>query len=338
MTRDGGERFRYARAVSVGALWLEMSDGSRLPIKPAGVLIGRSARCDVVLADGSASRTQAVIFDSLDGPTLTVLGKGATAVNGEVIERDCQLRLGDRITMPGLTMTVTITSGIATPPSTTWVVRGPARNLFGVTRSPFLIGTSRTADLRLASGPEELLRFHLADRLHVEAIAPLTIRGVPVAPGEIEPAAPGAAIVAGEARFEVVAGGTVEASTLGEGSGAVGASAVRLEFLARGGRLTVTRLGRTASLYLPERRCDLIAALLQPAPPLAPGDDVPDDLLLPRVWPARDMTRVDLNVLLHRARHDLVGAGLDGGALLRRAEGGNATRFVLVRGARVEVV
>ncbi len=38
-----------------------------------------------------------------------------------------------------------------------------------------------------------------------------------------------------------------------------------------------------------------------------------------------------------RARGDLVKAGLDGFALLQRAEGGGATRFAIARGALIEV-
>ena len=95
--------------------------------------------------------------------------------------------------------------------------------------------------------------------------------------------------------------------------------------------------GLHRTVYLPERRCDLVATLLQPPPPFAPGEFVSDEVILPRIWPGRSMTRVDLNVLIHRARHDLVRAELDGAALLDRAEGGNATRFRIARGARISV-
>jgi hypothetical protein len=112
---------------------------------------------------------------------------------------------------------------------------------------------------------------------------------------------------------------------------------VRLAFLARGGRLTFDWRGCPRDVYLPERRCDLVAALLQPPAPFAAGDFVPDDVLLPMVWPGRVMSRVDLNTVLHRARQDLARAVVDGGALLARAEGGNATRFVLARDADILV-
>jgi DNA-binding winged helix-turn-helix (wHTH) protein len=90
-------------------------------------------------------------------------------------------------------------------------------------------------------------------------------------------------------------------------------------------------------VYLPERRCDLVATLLSPPAPYRAGDPVPDDVLLPRLWPGRAMTRGDLHVVLHRARHDLVRAELDGAALLVRAEGGAATSFRISRDATVIV-
>jgi hypothetical protein len=43
-------------------------------------------------------------------------------------------------------------------------------------------------------------------------------------------------------------------------------------------------------------------------------------------------------VVIHRARADLLRAELDGGSLVQRATGGNATRFALDPAARVTVV
>lgn len=114
-------------------------------------------------------------------------------------------------------------------------------------------------------------------------------------------------------------------------------SEVHLEFLTRGGRLTVGCRGVPRVVYLPGRRCDLVAALLKPPPPFAPGEFIPDEVILPRIWPGRSMSRVNLNVLIHRARHDLVRAAINGAALLDRAVGGSATRFRMARGAQVTV-
>ncbi|HUQ04225.1 MAG TPA: FHA domain-containing protein [Kofleriaceae bacterium] len=317
--------------------WLELSDGVRLAIKPDGVLVGRAPNCDVVLAEPSASRVQAIIFAGASGPSLAVLGKGATAVNDETVTHDRELVEGDRISLPGLEARIVV-EPVSKPvaPASTWVVRGPG-GLFGVVRSPFTIGSARDADLRLDGAPPEVLRFHIAERLTVEARVELVVDDESYAVGELAEVRPRSVVVAGGIRFEVVAGGT-----LGDGSTASdlyldAPGDVRLEFLARGGRLTVHWRARERTVYLPERRCDLVAALLQPPDPYEPGDDIPDDVLLPRVWPGKNMTRADLNVLLHRARNDLLRADLDGAALLPRAEGGTATRFLLASRARVTV-
>ena len=89
-------------------------------------------------------------------------------------------------------------------------------------------------------------------------------------------------------------------------------------------------------MYLPDRRCDLIAGLLQPPAPLAPGDLVPDDVVIGRVWANRAQTNIELNTVLFRARQDLIKADIDGTALIVR-EGGSI-RFSLARGATVKVV
>jgi len=321
------------------AAWLVAPDGTRLAIKPTGILVGRAPHCDLVLTEPDASRVQAIVFAGAEGPCLTVLGKGPTSVNGEPVVHERDLAGGDRIELPGLALEVlTGPEEAAAPPRSSWVLRGP-RGLFGVVRTPFTVGSGAGADLRLDSGPAVALRFHLADRLHVEAVAAIEIDGVACDPGAIEELRPGAIVRYAGGQFEVVSANPMSLASTASGPAAseTGPSEIHLEFLTRGGRLTVGSRGLHRAVYLPERRCDLVAALLQPPTPFAPGDFIPDEVILPRIWPGRPMSRVDLNVLIHRARHDLVRAELDGAALLDRAEGGSATRFRMARDARVSV-
>lgn len=320
------------------AHWLVTPGGIRLAITPSGVLIGRGAHCDVVSTEPQASRVQAIVFAGPSGPALTVLGKAATAVNGQPVARDRELADGDRIELPGVVLDVIAeVDATAAPPASTWVVRGPG-GLFGVVRSPFTVGGARGSDLCIDGAAPALIRFHIADRLYVEAVVPIAIDGVDHAAGELEALPTGATITCAGHRFDVVAGGSLgQGSTAGAADADDGPTRVRLAFLARGGRLTVAGRSGERSVYLPERRCDLVAMLLSPPAPYRAGDFVPDDVLLPRLWPGKTMTRGDLNVVLHRARHDLVRAGLDGAALLARAEGGNATAFRLGRDAAVIV-
>jgi hypothetical protein len=150
---------------------------------------------------------------------------------------------------------------------------------------------------------------------------------------------PGAVVTHASGRFEVISASPLSLDATDSAPDSLGdePSLVHLEFLTRGGRLTVSHDGVQRAVYLPERRCDLVAALLKPPPPFAPGDFVPDEVILPRIWPGRTMSRVDLNVLIHRARHDLVRAEINGAAILDRIEGGNATRFRVARDAQVTV-
>ncbi len=316
--------------------WLRVAGGAQLQIKPSGLLIGRAPHCDAVLTDPNASRVQAIVFAGPSGPTLTVLGKGATTVNGEPVQHERDLVAGDRLELPGAVFEVGYDAVEAAPGPSSWVVRGPG-GLFGVVSSPFTVGSGARADLRLAHLPPALLRFHLASGLHVEPLAPLTIGGVAASPGELHAVGPGTVIESEGGRFEVVVGGTLGQDSTATEPGEDAASVVSLEFLARGGRLNVTWRGHERVAYLPEKRCDLVACLLRPPAPYRPGDFIPDDVALPRIWPGRTMSRVELNVLIHRARHDLVRAELDGGVLLERAGGGNATRFAVARDARVVV-
>ncbi|MEZ4235657.1 MAG: winged helix-turn-helix domain-containing protein [Myxococcota bacterium] len=109
-----------------------------------------------------------------------------------------------------------------------------------------------------------------------------------------------------------------------------------LEFLPRGGRLSVAVGGQEHALWLPERRFALVVSLLDP-PRHAGGEVVPDEIVLARVWPRQPhKSRVDLNVLVARLRRDLEEASLSTQCVVR-APGGGGTRFPLAPGAEVVV-
>lgn len=304
------------------------------------MIIGRSPRCELVLREETASRTQALVYLGADGPQLVILGKGVTTVNGSPVEHERALAAGDVIGLPGLALSVEAEAAAGVPgdePRTGWLVESSSGNLFGVSVSPFVIGGGAAVDVRFDGWPDEVMRLHSAEqRLHLEAIEPLELDGVALAAGEIERVDVGSVIGYSGDRLTVLSGGQVSSGrTAAEDAAAQLPSRVRLEFLPRGGRLTVSANGREHSLYLADRRCDLIAALLSPPAPYQPGELIPDDTLIPRVWAHKASTRVNLNVLLHRVRRDLVRAGLGGVDLLQRASGGGATRFALADDAAV---
>ena len=112
---------------------------------------------------------------------------------------------------------------------------------------------------------------------------------------------------------------------------------VRLEFLPRGGRLCLRSPQSETLVYLPDKRCDLMALLLSPPEPSRPGDFVEDEVLLTRIWGKEPKARTDVNVLVHRLRKDLERGGLDA-SWVERQKGGGATRFLILPGTEVTLV
>jgi hypothetical protein len=331
---------------------LATTEGMRWPIRPAGLLVGRAPTCELVLSHTRSSRLQAIVYDAATGPTLVNVGKGVILVDGEPIAHDSALAPGTRIDFPGLRVTVVSDDRDDAPlPGVAWVVSGPG-GVFGLVRTPFTVGAAHGADLRVDCAAPHAFRFHAVGRLYVEALTTLDVDGVALEVEQVRAVGAGSVIQSAAGRFEVISGELSQPSTASNLAGALAEAAqaassaasvdapvaVQLDFLPRGGRLTVDLREQRFGVFLSERRCDLVASLLKPPREYSAGEFVPDESLLPLVWPGRTMSRVDLNVLIHRTRHDLVRAGLDGPTLLSRAEGGNATRFLLAPGASVLVI
>ncbi len=316
--------------------WLVLPDAARFAITVGGIVIGRSSRCDVVIDHPGASRQHAIVVDHDEGVRVMSLGRGRVDVNGAPIEHERALADGDQIAVPGLTARIMIgASGIHARHGWTLRTRGGAR--FGLTRPTFSIGSGAGADLRIAHLPVEAARLEVGHELTVVARVPMVIDDVAVAPEQRHTIIGAAWIQIGDDGFHVGpadAGG--DAATAAELQVPTLPTVAAIEFLPRGGRLRATIGGHTVTVFLSEKRCDLIAALLRPPSPMVAGEFIPDEVLLPRLWPGRTMTRVDLNTLVHRTRQDLAPFGVDPGELLARAPGGGATRFALAPGAIVQ--
>jgi hypothetical protein len=314
--------------------WLANGDGVRLRVDAAGVLVGRSPRCDLVLRDQKASRSQALVYVDGDEPRLLVLGRGRTRLNDAVAGRESRLAAGDRISVPGLELALELVSSQGEAEARdrqAWVLDRPGGGLFGVSHGPFIIGGHASDDLQLAGWPDHALTLHPTQgRLHLATQVALEVDGAALEPGGLVALAPGSSIVYGVHTLRVVAGGQFgQGSTLITDSDGVAAlpDRIALEFLPRGGRLRVHTPGGECGVYLPGQRCDLMALLLRPPEPYRRGELLDDELLLARVWPNQARTRVDLNTLIYRLRRDLVGAGIDATALIARAPGGGGTRL-----------
>jgi hypothetical protein len=322
--------------------WLANGEGVRRRVDAGGVLAGRSPRCDLVLRDPKASRSQALVYVDGDEPRLLVLGKGRTLLNDAAAERETRLAVGDRITLPGLELELISSSEPSdTREGQAWVLERPDAGLFGVSDGPFVVGGHAADDLQLVGWPDHALTLHpTGGRLHLTTDVPLEVDGAALEPNELAALAPGSSITWAGHTLRVVTGGQLGlASTLVTGTdGNAGLPGrVSLEFLPRGGRLRVHAAGGELCVYLPGQRCDLMALLLQPPAPYRRGELLDDELLLARLWPNQTRTRVDLNTLVYRLRRDLMRVGLDATALVARAPGGGGTRLGLDEEVAVRV-
>ena len=318
-------------------LALVTAAGARYPVRCAGVVIGRSARCDLIVDGPSVSRMQAIVYPEPEGALLVVLGRGVTRVNGRTVEGSQRLVAGDQLELDDARYQVLrddVPDG--TPSEVAWMIRDRAGQLYGINRPAFVIGGGPAAALQVAGWPERVMVLHRADRLHVEAIEPITVGGRALAPGELAGVARDEELAYAEGGFRIVAGGAIHSAATAGGRGAP--AHAMLELLPRGGRLVLGWHGHEVAVYLPERRCELVALLLQPPAPYAAGELIPDEVVGARLRVDRPLTRIELNVIIHRARGDLVRAGLDGSALIERAAGGVATRFLVETSARVAVL
>lgn len=306
------------------------------------MLIGRSKECEIILADPHASRRHALVYLGNDGPELVVLGKHRCTVSGRTVAEGTRLQHGETVELPGLVLAVDQESVDHGDDDAHWVLERTGGGLFGVAHSRFTIGGDSTDHLQVSELPPRALILHLAQgRLWAEAsdAAKLTVRDTEVPSGELQALNTGDRLAIGGVGMRVLAGGDLGEDSTVDTSGYTGPDlprSVRLSFLPRGGRLVI-EFGRSSyETYLADRRCDLVATLLQPPSPYSAGELVPDPVVIEKVWPGKSMGRTDLNVLVHRLRKDLIRCGVDA-KLVVRARGGGATRFSLGDGAKVTI-
>jgi hypothetical protein len=321
--------------------WLADDRDTRRRIDAGGILIGRSPGCELVLRHPKASRMHALVYADGDVPRLVVLGRGKTSLDGAAVTRETQLGEGARLELPGAVLHVVASTEPAERRDAGWVLERPGGGCFGVSSYPFVIGGHDTDDVKLVGWPDHALILHLTQgRLHLSASTALEVDGQAVESGALVPIGAGSRVVHEGQTLRVMAGGELgQAETLasrGDGDPAL-PHRVHLELLPHGGRLQISAATGEHAVYLPGQRCDLMATLLQPPAPHAPGEIVDDALLLARLWPRQARTRVDLNTLIYRLRRDLVRAGIDASAFVVRAPGGGGTRLALAAGAVVRV-
>ena len=313
------------------ALALVARSGIRYRVASEGLVIGRGARCELVIDEPAISRVQAIVYPDEDAVILVVVGSAETLVNGKPATASQSVAAGDAIMIGTHEYRVAVEPGPSSA-AAAWMLRDRDGQLYGVSRGAMVLGGGERASVRVPGWPERVATLHPGERLSVEAHHELELGGVVIGGGEIAIAEIGQELVHGDRGFRVIAGGASQ--TAATPPRRTPPERAVLELLPRGGRLVVGWGEREHAVYLPERRCELVALLLQPPPPYRAGELVPDEVVLARLG----CERVQLNVLVHRARRDLVAAGLDGVSLIERARGGVATRFAIEADARVAVL
>jgi len=316
--------------------WLESGDG-RVLVRHGGLLLGRSADCDIVLADARVSRHQLLLRTADRGVELIPLGRAAVTVDGEAVTTTAALREGSTIALCGRQFRLVATVAPPTPDrELVWAIETRGGSLHRIARSPFTVGGGADDDLHFPSWPAATMVFTVVQRaLVLEVTQPGVSGNESLVEGEVATVRPGARLRFHDQEIRLVPVPTNHEAFTAPEEGEELPRRVLLEFLPRGGRLTVAYGSWERSTWLADRRCDLVATLLSPPSPYAAGEAVPDDVLIPRVWPGGQQGRVELNTLVFRTRKDLVKADLDGGTLLHRAEG--IVRFSLAPGASVTV-
>jgi hypothetical protein len=305
-------------------------DGSARRVDARGLVIGRHAAADIVIDDPSVSRQHALVRYVSDGVELVPIGRIGVVHNDRPCERSQPLVDGDRVRIADLVFTVRVE--LPPPANTTSGYRLVRKGtIYGISHTPFVVGGGAADDLILEKLPPSAMHLHLArDELFVEmTVAGARRSGVVLEVGMIEPVDVGEAIEYADERFVIDRRDRPEATTLVHAARAL-PSRIVVEMLARGGRVTFTLAGSDYTVYLAERRLDLIIALVRPPANYSPGEFVPDDVLAPIVWPRRpEIIRSDINLHITRCRRDLLAVGLPGPNLIERAPTGGATRLAI---------
>jgi hypothetical protein len=302
-------------------------------VGPSGLLIGRSGVCDLVLANPHVSGRQALIRHTPQGAELISIGRNPTAVGGKKVADRVNLVDGDAIELPGTTLTVHIDPVDDRP---TWMVLDPLGLGHPIRGDQLQIGEGSRADLQAIGGGVAL--HPRGKALVADPGAGVSLDGEELMEDVPVEVPAGATLTVGQTDFLIVAEAPAGSDTTRRIATPELPCYAELAFLPTGGKLTLQVGSETMQLSLSELRARLVAILLGPPSGHTPGDYIPDEVILPAVWPRQpEKTHTDLNLLLHRVRRSLLKAGANPTRVLERAPQGGALRFCLARDAEVKV-
>ncbi len=319
--------------------WLDTAQG-RVTIGATKVLIGRSPDCTIVLDGPQVSRYHLVVRLGESSPELLPLGREPVRINGVERRSLSPLRAGDVIEVCGWTFRLDEGEATTEPAEArlAWFLQRETGLLHYIQGPSYRVGGDARDDLIFIDWEPSVFALDAGARPPVlEALRPGVWCGRDLAVGDRVALADESRIAYRGEALTVRARQVEALGTTAPSSGAA-KSAVRvvLEFMPRGGQLTVEIGGQVHTTALSDRRCDLVACLLRPPAPFAPGELIPEDLLCARIWPGEKNGRIELNSLLYRLRHALAEEGVDAASLFERRGGG--LRFCLAPGATVSVI
>lgn len=312
------------------SIGLRDQSGVRVPLIGGSLLIGRAPSCHIVVQHPQVSRQHVLVVELAGGAQIVPLGRRPVTLNGEVIDKPTTARAGDELAIEDARFTLEVLAGERCD---TWAV-DVSGTRYPIRSAGFRIGGGEDDDLRLPGWPVRAAVLFP----HPSAVLAELHPKIELALAERD-AGTMTALARGETlRF---AGLTLTIALAQEAAATLDVypspSEVSLEFMPNGGLLRIIS-DSVVAIWLPQKRADLVAALLAPLGGARAGDWISDDAIIPRIWGAESASRVQLNTLIHRTRLSLTAAGLPGPRIIERSPVGGSTRFRLTTSTRVSVL
>jgi hypothetical protein len=314
------------------------TQGAALRVGGLGLVIGRAPTCDLVLGEPEVSRRHVLLQFGLRGQLDIVPFPGApTTVNGIAIATPVTANDGDVLAFPGgASVCLALRDGeLGTTAGHAWLLGVHGRRI-GLRRADLVLGGGDDdVMVELWPAAAALVTWRDDRPSLVPRIDGITRAGIALVRDVAVALAPGDLLVHGACTIEVILETVDPAPTA---RGAVRITAIALEMFPTGGIITITTTHGEHRALLAERRFALACALLAPPAPYTPGEFVPDETIIERVWPpGSSADRGDLNQLVFRLRADLKAAGLAGLELIERYAKGGAARALVGATTSIQV-
>lgn len=314
--------------------WIEFA-GARVSLDGGCVLVGRNPDCDVVLPDARVGRHHALFRAINGGVEVVPLGGRSMVVNGASQEGTRTLADGDRVEIEGHVLVARVT-GTRPDAELQWYLERDGGVLVRLSGERASVGGGSDDQVVILAWPPGALALTIMGaRLVLEACVEGVTLTRALSEGEMLNVASGQRITLGGDSVRVLALPADPSKPTASPSPDEPVLSAVLTYLPRGGRLALRIGNRERKVFLSEKRCDLVACLLQPPPPYVAGEFIPDAVLAARLWPGAFAGRTDINTLLWRARKDFADAGLDCVTFFERKGGG--LRAKIVEGGRADV-